>query len=338
MRLLIKSGVLFLGAIVSFGAETQLPPLAEAGYRVVKTCDYRSARAARADWEPMKGSASVGVARAGRRSVVEMRCNFMGTTIDRASWDTDVKFDASKCQGLRLRFSCADTSPVAQFSFYLRSGKGWYSATLAATETPGWTTVTIDKAGARVEGKPAGWSRIDGIRISAWRGSSADTSFSIADIGVFGENAQVAVIRADSVGRTESSKAIAVRRYTRNVTQYLAALDIAHRVVSDTDLEAYALDGMKIVVLPYNPTMPDRAQSEVIRFVRNVGEMLCFFMLPERVLEAGGMAVGKHMKQEVKGQLASMQFVDGVLPGMPAAISSSRGASAKQGPWKGRTG
>ena len=308
------------GAITCLGAEHELPPLDKPDYRVVKTCEYPNARAARADWKPMPGSAPVEVVRAGKRTVLKLPCKFVGSDAERASWDTDVEFDAARCQGLRLRFSCADTSPVAQFSIYLRSGNGWYSTTLAASETPGWMRVTVDKAGARTEGKPAGWSKIDGIRISAWRGGTADTSFNVADIGVFGEDARVVVIRADSIAASKASDGVSVRRYTKNVTQYLDSLDIAYRVMSDMDVPAYGLNGMKLIVLPYNPTMPERTQSEVIRFVRNVGGMLCFFMLPQRVLEAAGMDRGKHKPQEYKGQFASIRLANDGLAGAPPVV------------------
>jgi len=71
-----------------------------------------------------------------------------------------------------------------------------------------------------IEGKPAGWGRIQTIRISAWRGKESNTEFFLRDLqktGFLGVDAMAAVIRADSAADRFPQEAGAIRRFAETM-------------------------------------------------------------------------------------------------------------------------
>ncbi|MCK5849414.1 MAG: family 10 glycosylhydrolase [Kiritimatiellae bacterium] len=333
----IFAGIIIIFATCCSSVAMELPLLSKEDYRVVLNLNYENAKAARGAWRPMAGSLPVSLAKAGKRNVLDLHCNFSGTTIKRASWDADVKLDLSSCQGLKFRFFCADSAPVAQFNVYLRSGKGWYTKSFDGVDRGEWTTVTLDKAEMSTEGETAGWTKIDRIRISAWRASDKNTIFSIADLGLFGGNSSIVVIRADSIQRSRPKDARAVTRYTKNVVRYLRSLDVSYDIVSDIDIRPEGLSKKKIVILPYNPDMPSGVVDEIRRFLKKGGGLVCFYLFPPELLGVTGISCGKHMKQEYKGQFAAICSADGTLPGMPRVLTQKSWNIYQAKPVKGRS-
>ncbi|MBM4045807.1 MAG: hypothetical protein FJ279_11885, partial [Planctomycetes bacterium] len=161
------------------------PPRAE--YATFDDGQYASDAAAQAAWEGLWGTAPVSVVTLDGRKVLRMPCNLAGTKIDRATWDKKVNLNLTSCQGIQFRLFCKDTSPVSHFSLYFQSGDGWYSSSFAPTTGTAWNTITIDKAGTRQEGKPAGWGQISTIRLSAWRGGDVSTELYVCDFGLWGQ-------------------------------------------------------------------------------------------------------------------------------------------------------
>lgn len=152
------------------------------GGAVIDECQYATDAAAQAAWRPMGGTANVAVAVRDGRKVLRLPCNFAGNNIERASWDQTVKLDLASSRGVQFDVLCRDVSPVSYFSIYFQSGEGWYHASFFPESSTDWSTIEIDKAEMNPEGKPAGWSQIKTIRISAWRGKEANTEFFLRDL------------------------------------------------------------------------------------------------------------------------------------------------------------
>ena len=211
---------------------------------VIDDCRYDNAAAAQAVWKPMAGSKPVGVTSLNGRPALHLSCNFVGTKIERASWDAKFNVDLSANRGVQFYISCRDVAPISQFSIYFQSGDGWYSASFFPENSSGWNFITIDKADTRTEGRPAGWGHIRTIRISAWRGKDTDTEFFLSGLrktGVLGADASVAIVRAESAAQRSPDEANSVAQFTETVAQNLAALDVDCAIVSDLDLSAQKL-------------------------------------------------------------------------------------------------
>lgn len=273
-------------------------------------------------WEPMSGSApAVAVERDGRQAV-RMPCNFAGTTIERASWDLPVKLDLTACRGVQFEFQCADPLPVSQFSFYFRSGGGWYAASFGLGEAKGWSTVLIEKSDTRVEGKPAGWGKIDMVRISAWRGKDANTEFYIANLAPGGADAPIVIVQDESQETATFSK---------NVANALDELGLPYVVVSDDDITADSLKRKTIAILPFNPSLTSRATDELSKFVEGGGKLLAFYVIPSKLAELAGLAGGAHLKQSFGSIRGS------ALPGLPPVVAQASWNIRRTTPVEGRS-
>lgn len=283
--------------------------------KTIDNCRYTRDSAAQAAWQPMRGSPPALAAKAGGQRALRLRCNFAGTVIERASWDRKVKLDLTPYQGVELRLFARNLAPVGHFAIYFQSGAGWYSASFYPESSTGWNTIVIPKARMRTEGAPAGWNRIETVRVSAWRGRGEDTEFFLGGLrgyGVLGADAFVAILRADSA--REESRAAA--EFAATVAGTLDAAGIRHATLSDLDLTGGQLRLAKILVLPDNPSLPDRAASEIVRYLNGGGKLLAFYSVPAKLRAAVPVEPGPH----IKASFAAMRFTPGALPGAPATV------------------
>jgi uncharacterized lipoprotein YddW (UPF0748 family) len=280
---------------------------------------YPDAAAAQAAWKPMWGTANVSTIEIEGKRALRMPCNFKGTKIERASWDRELKLDLTACQGLQFSLFCADATPVSHFSLYLHSVNGWYAAGFAQTTLGAWSTVKIDKTDTRMEQTPAGWGKIDTIRISAWRGKDTDTELYIANLGLLGADASIAIIRGESVARNAPDESQSVSVFTKAVADTLDRLGLSCAVISDLDVTAERLKGKKIAILPHNPAMPDAVADQLIEFLRGGGKLVAFYGLHEKLREAVAIPGGRHIQQTYRGHFAEIRAVGDGLAGMPKA-------------------
>ncbi len=308
--------VLVLG-LVGRAAGGGVPRPPAHGGPVVDSLRYASDAAARANWEPMAGSAGVSVTTWAGGRALRMPCNFAGTRHDRASWDRKVKLDLTACRGLRFDLYCAEVAPISHFSLYLHSGDGWYAAGFGRSAAKGWSEVVIDKTATKIEGSPGGWGRVDTIRISAWRGRDVDTEFHIANLALEGADAPIAIIRGESVAKNAPEEAKSVAAFAKGIAEMLDRLGLDYAVISDLDVTAARLKGKQVAILPHNPQMPDQVADALAAFIERGGRLLAFYTLHGRLAELLGVAGGAHLRQSYAGHFASIRPVGDGLHGMP---------------------
>ena len=248
-----------------------------------------------------------------------------------------MKLDLTACRGVRFDFYCPDVRPVSHFSFYMHSGNGWYSATFGATNRQGWSEVLIDKTDTQIEGQPAGWGSIDTIRISAWRGVNVDTQFFIANLAIDGADASLVVVRGESVESQSSSEAQSVARFSKTVASALDELGLSYVVMSDRDVTAQRLQGKSVVILPYNPRIPDQATRELTRFVGSGGRLCAFYAMPPELAALSAIGGGTHLPQKYPGYFAGIRPAGDGLPGMPRATGQGSWNIRQTRPVQGRS-
>lgn len=305
---------IFVGALIP--STLGLPTLPKSEYHVLDNFSYTEA-AARTHWKPMTDSAPVSIVRIGSGHALKLPCNFQETKIERASWDRSVKLDMTMCRGLQFFFYCDNTNPVSHFTVYLRSGQGWYRGNFDAPAAKKWTPVQILKKDTNIEDKPTGWSKIDTIRISAWRGRNQDTEFYIADLGTFGAGGKIVIVRGDSVADKNTSELQAVKEYTAVMSQFLERAGLEHHILSDRDVTAERLRRQKIVILPHNPNLPDNVADAIKTYLNQGGKLIACYTLPKKLESVTGIHVGKHVPQKYKGYFTSIRPSKQPLKGMP---------------------
>lgn len=290
---------------------------------IIDPFQYASDAAAQAVWKPMKGSQPVTCATVEGKPCLRLPCNFAPGLIERASWDRKVTLDLTTCQGISMDVFCRQVTPVSHFVFFFQSGDGWYSAGFHPTG-PGWSTINIDKSSMHTEGKPAGWSKLSTIRISAYRGQNQDTEFYVGNLtkrGALGEDALLAVIRPDNTSARSEAKVIG--QVCETVVQYFANAGVQCAVLSDRDASPERLSAAKAVILPYAPGMSDELTQALLNYLSKGGKLMAFYTLPPKLYAACGLQSGPHLKADPRGLFSSLHFAAGALPGTPAVVQQS---------------
>lgn len=304
--------VFLLGSAAAAAAVPSLP--AEPGYALGS---FISPEAGAGAWVAYRDSAPAAIVDAGPRKAFRMPCTFGTSDSPRSSWDAPVKLDMGACRGLKFRFFCPDATPVAFFNIYFKSGAGWYSTTFAAEQPDGWTVVTVPKVATSLEETPAGWSAVEGIRISAWEGANANTEFYVADFALIDADAEVAIIRNETAG-TSDSEIRSVAKFTQVVSELLDELGVPHALIGDSDLKATHLAGKKAVVLPYCPAPPQPALDTLRAYIAGGGKIVSFYHLPGDLPDRLGFRRGNHVPKQYDGQFAGIRPQGAVLNGLPA--------------------
>lgn len=290
-----------------FGASAAPPAPPPARYPLISPSSFGNSGEARAVWQAREGSANVEHVRGGPKNVVKMPVVFKDNLLARACWEREVSLDLSADPGVQFQFFCPDAAPVTGFTFYLKSGDGWYAGEFEHPDPNVWTHVRIRKSDTRIEGQPGGWRHIEKLRIVAWRGDDANTVFYLADLGAIPGRAPVAIIRNEAVAQTAPGELNAVFSYTKTVADHLQALDIEHATLSDLDLSPALLRNRTLLLLPYAPSMPEPALTHLADFVRGGGKLLSFYTLPDPLQPLLGIRLGRHVQQNYPGHFASMR-------------------------------
>jgi uncharacterized lipoprotein YddW (UPF0748 family) len=318
---LIVCTVVTCGRGAAGAQEVSLPPLLPpSGEPRVESLDYPDVATARARWLPMPGTAAISVLKRAGRAVLAMPCNFAGTRIERASWDLSVDLDLAACRGVQFQVYTPDASPVSHFSFYFRSGPGWYAASFAPSRKNAWSTVRIEKSATRIEGEPIGWGKIEAIRISAWRARDQDTRLYVADLSLLGSEAPIVVVRAESTALRDRNESRSIGMFCEMVARYLRELGLPFVVISDLDVTAKRLASKSVAILPHNPGMSERVTDELVAYVNRGGKLIAFYGLPNKLRAAIYVEGGRHIRQTAQGSFAAIRPTGDGLKGLPPVV------------------
>jgi len=273
----------------------------------------------------------------GSGGYLRLPVNFAGTRHERVSWDIRLKADMRVAKGLAFDLFCQDLAPFASFSVYFRSGGGWYHASFSPERAGCWQRIVIDKADTRIEGVGAGWGAVDTIRLSGWRCRDADTVCAIANLGFAGGKPEALVVRADSNVAGSGDEGKAFGHYAATVSSTFDALGVQSAQVADTDLAGDLLEGVKLVVLPYNPRVPKEAAELLREFVGKGGKLLVCYSLPRGIDALLGLKVLDSVVSE-KAAFAGFARTAQGLPTQPAFAAQASWRTTVAAPEEGKAG
>jgi len=281
-------------------------------------------------WNPMKGSPKVEAIRKGR--ALRMKCPYKEADdqFARASWDLIFRrsvigqhVNLALAQGIQFKMYCKDRSSISGFTLYLQSGKGWYAFRFAPNADSGWSTIRVLKEQTKIEGTPTGWSRIDAIRLSAWRGENKDTEIFVADFEKVSTPSDLLLIRAESVFGRAPTEEKSVIQYLERLSSILSSLNIPFNIISDRELSPEILQPGRVVILPHNPAMLPETVKQLSGFLDNGGKLLSFYSVAEPIRSAAGMAQGNWIRQERPGHFSTIRLKEGFLSGAPRSVQQA---------------
>ena len=216
----------------------------------------------------------------------------------RVRCDFKISMDLRRQVGFAFDFYCDDALQFTGFSVYLRSGKGWYLAPFAPMVGGKWHRIVVKKSAFdKTEGQTEGLGKIDVLRIAGRIGGEAKVKIGIANLLYvdFGDPV-VGVVCADSCERDSKFKS-QHGAFVRFATATASALEDAGAnaiVISDADLDRETVQGMKLLVFPYNPSLPAGKRDVVEGFVAGGGKIFACHQQDMAVLKALGMDMGRY--------------------------------------------
>ena len=227
---------------------------------------------------------------------------------DRFAWDKAVNFDLAAAVAFELDVACPLPDALRNLGLYFKSGAGWYVANKPLAN-PGAHTLVYAKSDFTTEGQPAGWNRIDGLRISPWKGANPrDTALVLKRLATV-EGSAFVVVRGTSSCPDAGARAVADKTAER-VSQLLIEAGIGHAIVADDDVAKGALQNATAALLPYNPN-PTPAELKALKaFLARGGKLGIFYGAAPELAAAMGFKLGPYVKAERPDRWRSIVFAD----------------------------
>jgi uncharacterized lipoprotein YddW (UPF0748 family) len=259
------------------------------GQQVLDDFRYADTVAARAVWTADEGSPPVEVVKEQDRSVMRLTAPFATQPkLRRTLADRRVRLDLSPPGGFVLEAAMDDPALVGGLTLHFRSGSGWYSSGKPAGKK-GWRTLRFTKASFTVEGTPAGWDKIDGIRLSAWRPLGKD----VGDTGVrfrrlvavWHDVALVVPIQTPS--RTDGELAVA-KEASHRLEVMADELGLGSDPLDEQAIARGDLGRRPVAVLPSNFTPTEGCIAALVKFVKSGGKLVIYAAanVPTRLRDA----------------------------------------------------
>ena len=286
--------------------------------RVIDAFDYRQAAAAQQAWEAGAGTPPVEVAMHGGKRYLEFSAPFGSQReLPRTIHDRSIELDLSVPAEFRLEMAAEKPEAIGHVTLYFRSGKGWYGAG-ANLAKAGWQTLRFTKSAFRPEDEPAGWHRIDGIRISCWRGRPVDTAVRVRRLTAVWHD--VALLVPDPEVHGGQREVAFAAEVVERVGEMLQRIGLVWDPITDSQLAAPALGTRRLVIVPYHPRLGSRATARLVEFVRNGGKVFIAYSVPAPLAEAMGFGQLRYVSQKRRGWFAEMRFEADDVPGLPERV------------------
>lgn len=284
---------LVLGLLLATGTATRAA--------VLETFRYRDDKTLAAAWRAIGGSPAAQRATEG----VVFPVPFDGER-DRVYWDRSVSLNLARYSSFELELTCDRPEALRSLAVYFKSGDGWF-VWGQPLKSGGRQRVVLSKTAFTSEGSPAGWQRIDAIRISPWRGSPVAARLVLHRLE--GREDEILVIQSESSAPNATERDVA-ERATDRVCRWLTGAGIRHAKIPESQLTANKLSTARLLLLPYN-ARPTAAHLALYKqHLASGGKMIvCFSESPE-LARLMGVALGDAVSHREPGRWAGFQFTD----------------------------
>ena len=279
---------------------------------------YADSAAAGRAWVASGDTKPVVVAQENGRAVLDFNAPFADKPeMERTIIDRDVELDLAAAGELTIDVAAEHPEAVGHVNLYFRSGGGWYAAGTGLVKT-GWQTLRYSKAAFNIEGKPAGWHKIDGIRISIWRGQAVNSRIRLKRLAA-GWNDLALIIPAAYAHQGDPEIKTALDTADR-LGSMLLELGLGCDAIEDAAVADGALGERRVAILAYNPRLPASADDALAQFVESGGKVFAAYNLPAAVGRAIGFGNARYEGRKRPGQFAEIRFDADDIPGLPKSV------------------
>ncbi|MFA7159451.1 MAG: hypothetical protein WC299_09125, partial [Kiritimatiellia bacterium] len=251
---------------------------------------------------------------------VKFPCAFSAGTA-RFYWDCPVQADLSRALTLELEITCPDSDRIQSVGLYLKSGAGWY-LWITPVVRAGRQKLFFQVQEASTEGKPAGWNRISGVRLSFQNNTpaAADATLHALSAGASG----IVIVNGAAAAENSAERGVAKKTAAR-ISKWLEEAGVAHSVLDDGDITSGRVRSAAIIILPYNPHLSDREIGQLAKLSLSGSKLLVFYNTAPRLAELLGVRLGKYQASTAPGHWAGFAFNRSAPEGMPGKIIQESG-------------
>lgn len=340
--------------------------------------DYPDTTSARAAWQASDGTPPVEVATIDvggqSRSALKLLAPFADKRkLTRGVVDRRVQLDLAWASTFELAVAIEPPEAVTSWTLYFRSGNGWYAcgaqtpddeeppepaATVAGKRSspaddgrqspaaaggskrsgPRVVTLRFSRADFGTEQRPTSWRKIDGIRISAWRGGSAAVSnAAIHLIELRATACPVTILLPDRESENAGENRTAMDQ-ARLWSDALGELGVGCEMLRDAQLAERLGDTSApetagpsaptegadaaqvptsatqpaVIVLAYRPGLGRATEDALVRYIGSGGKVVACYQLPPRLAAALGFGQLRYVRDEPSGRFSWIEFGDDV--------------------------
>jgi uncharacterized lipoprotein YddW (UPF0748 family) len=170
--------------ILTLALALLLPLATRSNAEVLDNFNYKDNAALQTAWLPQGESKPALLSMSGDMvRKAQLPCGFSALKEWRVYWDHDLKANLSSSDQILVKLRSPDPTAVGQAMLYFHSGLGWYTLPPFSVGS-NWETRVLTKSQAALEDKPAGWDKIDRVRIAFLPGAKRDTVVELAELGV----------------------------------------------------------------------------------------------------------------------------------------------------------
>lgn len=268
----------------------------------------------------------------------------MPRVADRFYRDAALSLDLAAFTEFSLAIRISNPEAVARCSLYFKSGGGWYGGWFTAGSTQ-WQTVTLARGAFSAEGTPAGWNRIEGVRLAFWKAGDADTRVEIADLR--GRSSPIAILNNSSAGNSMPAEKPVIDRAVERLRLWFEGCGLHAGVMDDDDLTGNGPPpGTRLMILPFNPDLTPTTVKVLQAFVAKGGKLIVAYALPPELAPLLGLGGKRWMKADPPDLFSAIHFNTNAPGGLPPAVGQgSWNANIPEplsarivGTWAGATG
>ena len=286
--------------------------------QTIDAFQYPDSQTAREAWVASSESPPVKMIEDGDRAVLQFDAPFAtDTELERTILDREVELDLAGPGQFLLEIAVEKPEVAGRVSLYFRSGGGWYSSG-AGFVKKGWQTLRISKASFNIEGEPAGWHKVDGVRISVWRGQPEDYSVRLGRLTAVSHD--IAMVIPAAYAHQGDGEIQSALRTAEDLGGLLDELGLGSDAVEDAALAHGALGDRRVAILAYNPRLSGDAAAVLEQFVQQGGKLFVCYSLHPRLARALGIAGTEYFRPEKPSRLAEIRFDAKDIPGLPKSV------------------
>ena len=240
----------------------------------------------------------------------------------RVVWEAGAALDLRRAAGIQCQVRITPAGAAERGLIYVHSGAGWYGAAFGVAGNGDWQTVTILKTATFLEGQPAGWARTTGFRVAVLPAAGAAPHLEVRNWRLLSPTLDgVFMVRGSSaIGRLGPMEARGIVDFPERFGKALGGVGATVALVEDSELAGLLASSAPptVVILPYNPMMPEPLARSLAAWQARGGGILGFFTPPPALATGLGLRVnGPLPATQVPGGIAAIHVRPGALARAP---------------------